>query len=152
MYPDALDVQLLLALIQQVWDSGESSGYLNSVTQDPVPGASEKEVLLQVAVADAQVTTLGAHIMARAYDAKLIEEPFRPIWGLETVGSGHAGSALVEFDYGLYEPPENIPPDPDTDPHEDPRRDPAGQLQHHCFFRPSCVVIRQAKKGQRESA
>ena len=110
MYPEPLDVQLLLALSQQVWDSGESSGYLNAVTRDPLPGATQKDVLLHVAVADAQVTTLGAHIMARAYDAKLIEEPFRPVWGLETVSSGHQGSALVEFDYGLYEPPENIPP------------------------------------------
>ena len=50
-------------------------------------GATAKDVLLQVAVGDAQVTTLGAHIMARAYGAKLIEEPFRPIWGLETVSA-----------------------------------------------------------------
>jgi len=139
MYPDALDVQLLLALSQQVWDSGETAGYLNAVTHDPLPDAPEKEVLLQVAIADAQVTTLGAHIMARAYGAVLIEEPARPIWGLETVPSGHVGSALVEFDYGLHEPYENRPPDPDTDPHESPRRDPAGQLQMHTFFQTGVI-------------
>ena len=139
MYPDPLDVQLLLALGQQVWDSGETSGYLNSVTIDPLPDTPEKDVLLQVAIADAQVTTLGAHIMARGYDAVLIEEPARPVWGLETVPSGHVGSALVEFDYGLFEPPENIPPDPSTDPHESPRRDLAGQLQMHTFFQTGVI-------------
>jgi hypothetical protein len=135
MYPDALDVQFLLALNQTVWDAGEASGYLNAVTHDPIEDTPEKDVLLQVAIADAQVTTLGAHIMARGYGAVLIEEPVRPVWGLETVPSGHVGSALVEFDYGLFEPVENIPPDEDQfDPHESPRRDTAGQLQMHTFF------------------
>ena len=96
-------------------------------------------MLLQVAVADAQVTTLGAHVMARGYGAALIEEPFRPVWGLETVPSGHEGSALVEFDYGLEEPVENIPPNAETDPHERPRRDTAGQEQMHRFFETGIV-------------
>ena len=104
------------------------------MNQDPLQGTVAKDVLLQVAIADAQVTTLGAHVMARSYDAKLIEEPAREVYGIETVASGHTGSALVEFDYGLYEPPENIPPDADTDPHERPRRDLAGQMQMHTFF------------------
>jgi hypothetical protein len=134
MYPDALDVQFLLALNQTVWDAGEASGYLNSVTHDPIEDTPEKDVLLQVAIGDAQVTTLGAHIMARAYGAALIEDPVRPVWGLETVPSGHVGSALVEFDYGLHEPVENLPPDDEQDPHETPRRDAAGQLQMHTFF------------------
>lgn len=134
MYPDALDVQFLLALNQTVWDPGEASGYLNAVTHNPLENTPEKDVLLQVAIADAQVTTLGAHIMARGYGAALIEDPVRPVWGLETVPSGHVGSALVEFDYGLFEPVENLPPDPDTDPHERPRRDLAGQQQMHTFF------------------
>lgn len=134
MYPDALDVQFILALNQTLWDAGESSGYLQTITRDPLEGTEAKAVLLQVAIADAQVTTLGAHVMARSYDAALIEPTARDVYGLETVPSGHTGSALVEFDYGLYEPPENIPPDADTDPHERPRRDAAGQLQMHTFF------------------
>ncbi len=134
MYPDALDVQFILALNQTLWDPGESAGFLHTMNQDPLQGTVAKDVLLQVAIADAQVTTLGAHVMARSYGAKLIEEPARDVYGIETVPSGHTGSALVEFDYGLYEPPENIPPDADTDPHERPRRDLAGQMQMHTFF------------------
>lgn len=134
MYPDPLDVQYILAMNQTLWDAGEASGYVNTVNLAPLPGTPAKDVLLQVAIADAQVTTLGAHIMARSYDAPLIEDPARPVWGLETAASGHEGSALVEFDYGLVEPVENIPPDAEQDPHETPRRDAAGQLQMHTFF------------------
>jgi len=134
MYPEPIDVQFILAMNQTLWDGGESSGYLHAITEEPLEGVGTKDVLLQVAIGDAQVTTLGAHIMARSYGAKLIEDPAREVFGLETVPSGHTGSALVEFDYGLYEPPENIPPDADQDPHESPRRDAAGQLQMHTFF------------------
>jgi hypothetical protein len=138
-YPDPGHVQLLLALIQTIWDSGEASGYAQVVTDDPLADTPAKDVLLQVAIGDAQVTTLGAHVMARAYGARLIEDPVRPVWGLETVASGHEGSALVEFDYGLHEPFENTPPDAETDPHEYPRRDLAGQEQIHTFFQTGIV-------------
>ena len=134
MYPEPVDVQLILAMNQTLWDAGESSGYLNTLNQAPLPDTPAKSVLLQVAIGDAQVTTLGAHVMARSYDAKLIEDPAREVWGVETVPSGHMGSALVEFDYGLSEPVENIPPDDEHDPHESPRREAAGQLQMHHFF------------------
>ncbi|MEC9391467.1 MAG: hypothetical protein VX944_15450 [Myxococcota bacterium] len=145
MYPDALDVQFILALNQTLWDAGESAGYLNAITRDPLEGVGPKSVLLQVAIGDAQVTTLGAHVMARSYDAPMIAPTARDVYGIETVPSGHVGSALVEFDYGLYEPPENIPPDPDTDPHERPRRDAAGMLQMHTFF--STGVVEQYCEG-----
>jgi len=145
MYPDALDVQFILALNQTLWDAGESAGYLNAITRDPLEGVGPKSVLIQVAIGDAQVTTLGAHVMARSYDAPMIEPTARDVFGIETVPSGHRGSALVEFDYGLYEPPENIPPDPDTDPHERPRRDAAGMLQMNTFF--STGVVEQFCEG-----
>jgi len=138
-FPDSAHVQFILALVQTLWDSGEASGYANTITQAPLPDTPAKDVLLQVAIGDAQVTTLGAHVMARAYGAKLIEDPFRPIWGLDTVSSGHEGSALVEFDYGLAVPFENTPPDIETDPHEYPRRDPAGQEQLHTFFQTGVI-------------
>jgi pimeloyl-ACP methyl ester carboxylesterase len=139
MFEDPLQVQLLLALNQTIWDPGEAAGYMHMVNREPLPDTNAKDVLLQVAIADAQVTTLGAHIMARGYGAKLIEEPQREIWGLETVPSGHEGSALVEFDYGLTEPVENIPPGDEHDPHEYPRKDLAGQQQMHIFFQTGVV-------------
>ena len=139
MFPDPAHVQLILAVNQTVWDSGESSGYAQVLSSDPLPGTPAKQVLLQVAIGDAQVTTLGAHVMARSYGAALIEEPARDVWGLETVPSGHEGSALVEFDYGLDEPVTNTPPDASVDPHESPRRDLAGQEQLHMFLQTGVI-------------
>lgn len=133
MYPDPAQVMLWLGYMQTLWDQGEPSGYGLTVNQDPLPDTPAKQVLIQVAVGDVQVTTLGAHIMARSYGAALIDEPVRPVWGLETQSSGWTGSALVEFDYGLSEPFENTPPTGE-DPHEWPRREEAGQEQMYTFF------------------
>jgi hypothetical protein len=134
MYPDPIDVQFILAMNQTLWDPGEAAGFIHAVNAAPLADTPPKDVLLQVAIGDAQVSTLGAHIMARAYGAKLIEDPVRPVWGLDTVPSGHTGSALVEFDYGLSVPDENLPPDSADDPHGRPRQDLAGQEQMHLFF------------------
>lgn len=138
-WSDQKDLSLWIGLVQTLWDSAEPSGYLTSTTADPLPGTPEKDVLLQVAMADGQVADIGAHYMARAYGAPLIEEPARVPWGLETVASGHVGSAIVEFDYGIEIPVENLPP-AGPDPHEWPRRDRAGQDQIDHFFRTGEVV------------
>ena len=58
------------------------------MNQDPPEGMEAKDVLLQVAIGDAQVTTLGAHIMARAYGASTIAPETRPIWGCQRPRAG----------------------------------------------------------------
>jgi hypothetical protein len=140
MFPDPAHVQFILAVNQTLWDSGEASGYAQAMNRSPLEDTPAKQVLIQVAMGDAQVTTLGAHVMARSYGASLVENPAREVWGLETVASGHTGSALVEFDYGLEVPFNNTPPDDSTDPHENPRRDLAGQQQLHTFLETGEVV------------
>ncbi len=133
MYPDPAHISLWLAYIQTFWDEGESTGYATTVNGDPLDGTPEKTILHQVAIGDAQVTTLGAEFLARGHGASLIGSPIREVWGLDTVEST-TGSALVEWDYGLSEPYENLPPSADTDPHELPRREFDGQEQLHHFF------------------
>lgn len=140
-WDDPAEIGLIIGLMQTLWDPGEASGWMRSMNEQPVEGSPETEVLLQVAIGDAQVSTLGAHIMARAYGAKLIEEPVREVWGLETVSSGHVGSALVEWDYGISEPFTNVPPeDGAEDPHEYPRRSPAGMLQLAHFLETGEII------------
>jgi hypothetical protein len=97
-------------------------------------------VLLQVAVKDNQVTTLGAHYQARAYGARTIAPQTRPIWGLEEAEGDWEGSALVEFLYTDLpdEPSLAVPPD-GPDPHECPRREPMGQLQLRDFLEEGVV-------------
>ncbi len=138
-WPDPKDISLWLALVQTVWDSAEPAGYVDSTAANPLPDTPAKDVLMQVAIGDKQVTPLGAQWMARAYGAPLIGSPARPVWGLETVASGHAGSALVEYDYGIEVPDLNVPPET-PDPHEWPRREFSGQEQINAFFETGTVV------------
>lgn len=140
MYPDQRDISMWMALMQNLWDSAEPGGYGRQVTEEPLWGFP-KQILIQDAIGDAQVTTLGAQNMARAYGAVLIDPPLQEVWGLETKASGWKGSAIAEYDYGVPPVPfDNTPPDPDYDTHEDTRRNPAAQRQLWTFLTTGTVV------------
>jgi hypothetical protein len=140
-FVDHRDIALLLAAFQTVWDPGEAGGYAHALTRDPLPGTPPKRVLLQVAVGDAQVSTLGAHILARSYGAVSVGPAVRPIWGVPEQTAPIEGSALVEWLYtdGSTEPVENLPPSADGDTHECPRREPEAQLQLSTFLKTGIV-------------
>lgn len=140
MYPDYLEITLWLGLMQTLWDSAEPSGYLDSIHKDPLPGSEPKDVLIQVAIGDAQVSTLGAHIQARGIGARLLSSPVREVWGLETAQDGSTGSGLVEWDYGLEEPFTSTPPEQETDPHGRVRKEFESQEQLHHFLQTGELV------------
>jgi hypothetical protein len=126
---DHREIMLLVGgLIQQLWDPTESAGWLRDLGGD---AAVPKEVLMQVAIGDAQVTTLGAHVMARALGASTVAPQTREIWGVEEREPPFMGPALVEWEYtDVPEEPEGaIPPDADLDPHECPRREDEAKSQ-----------------------
>lgn len=118
---NALDVQMNLALIQGLWDRAEPTGYSKYIRTDRFPNTPAHEVLIQVSKSDHQVTTLGAHIMARTIGGVVNLAPLiRPVWGLEVVTGMHTGSGMIEVDFGNPEVPVgNSPPwgDSLTDPH-----------------------------------
>ncbi len=130
-FPDAADVSLTIALFQLLWDTGESSGWIHRVANSE----SSKRVLLQAAIGDRSLSTYGAHVLARAAGAKLLQPAAREVFGLTPVeGPLSTGSAYVEFDYGL-EPFTEAVIDPDApDPHENPRIDRRGQDQIRKFL------------------
>jgi hypothetical protein len=139
MYPEPLQVAMWMGYMQTLWDSAESSGYARAINSEPLADTPAKEILMQAAIGDAQVTTLGAQNQARAYGAALIEEPVREVWGLPVKESGYIGSALIEWDYGLAEPYENLPPDGDTDPHGRTRKEPESMQQLDTFLRTGVI-------------
>ncbi len=75
-----------------------------------------------------------------------IEPMFRPIWGVESYSeedqatAPYVGSAIVEFDFGLNEPIENIPVREGDDPHGDVRRNPRALEQTLHFFRTGEII------------
>src|SRR6185503_11395868 len=116
-FTDPIDLQIALELAQMFWDRAEPTGYSHRI-EKPLPGTPAHRVLLQVAIGDHQVTTLGAHVMARAIGAKSLEPAVRPIFGVEQASTPYEGSAMVEYDFGLPpEPTTNVPMRAGEDPH-----------------------------------
>ncbi|MEM6290684.1 MAG: hypothetical protein AAGA54_05440 [Myxococcota bacterium] len=117
-YPQAFDQQMLLALVQLLWDRAEPSGYARHIITDTLPNTPSHEVLLLDSIGDHQVTTLGAHVMARSIGIPLLAPAVRDVWGLEEAEGADVGSALVEYDFGLRpEPLVNEPMREGDDPH-----------------------------------
>jgi hypothetical protein len=118
---NARDTQMNLALIQGLWDRAEPTGYSKYIRTNRLPDTPAHEVLIQVSKADHQVTNLGAHIMARTIGGVVNLAPLiREVWGIEVVSGEHAGSAMLEVDFGNPDAPiTNIPHWGDTmdDPH-----------------------------------
>jgi hypothetical protein len=144
-YPNALDIQMAIGLDQMLWDRSEPSGFSTSITSNLFPGTPPHTVLMQVSIGDHQVTTLGAHILARAAGAVTLSPANRPIYAINEVTPPYTGPAtIVEYDFGLPPVPiTNVPMRMGTDPHGELRQTPAaisqathflltGEVQSYC--------------------
>lgn len=69
-YPAPLDQQMVFALIQMLWDRGETNGYAAHLNDDPLPNTPPKRVLLHPALGDHQVSTWAADAEARTLGAR----------------------------------------------------------------------------------
>ncbi len=156
-YPDELEQQLVLSLVQMLWDRGESNGYAHRITDDPLPNTPPHEVLMDVGVGDHQVTNFSAETMARTVGAgihnPIVYEGRWPGvdvgWNLPPMTYPWTDSALVYWDSGPIRdggtlgtnvpPIENIPNRDGEDPHELPRRTPAEQQMVSDFLQPDNV-------------
>ena len=141
-YRDPIERQLVLALIQMLWDRAEGNGYAHRLTTDPLPDTPPHEVMLQVAFSDHQVSNHAAEVFARTIGAPIMlpglpggrhweELPYYT----ETARYPYQGSALIYWDSGNAQPPNgNIPADEGGDPHGHPRDEPAGGWQEAHFL------------------
>jgi hypothetical protein len=113
-YPNPLERALLYSFIQNVWDHGETDGYAENLTENPLPGTPAHSVLMTVGFGDHQVTNWASEIEARTIGASLREpvlDPGRypgpvPYWGIPRIESfpftGRA--AMVVGDLGPRRP------------------------------------------------
>ncbi|MEX2458356.1 MAG: hypothetical protein WD770_05170 [Actinomycetota bacterium] len=159
MFPDKKEQQVVMALLQMLWDRAEGNGYAQHMTIDPLPNTPAHQVLMHVALGDFQVTNQAAEVQARTIRARAMDtalapgrhwsadpdwwfsmEPFRR----DEQGAilPHRGSALVYWDSGNLLPPNgNVPPAEDGgDPHEDPRRDRRAGDQKAAFWLTGMVI------------
>ncbi len=139
-YPDSRDHMMLLNYAQMLWDRIEPTGYAPYLLADTFPGTEPKEVLIRAAVGDHQVTNYGAHIMARSLGIPHLDTGIRDIWGLESQAGPIAGSAYVEYEFGLpADPVVNTPQRACEDPHGEVRQLDEARQQMDTFFRTGSI-------------
>jgi hypothetical protein len=144
---DGVASQLVLGLAQMSWDKSEPSGFAPYMTDDPFPNTPPHHVLLHVGRGDHQVTTYGAHILARAIGAAQLEsdDALQPVWdsyyGIDQVKAPIENrSLLVEYEFGLAENPDDNQPNEDgCDPHDRVRVLDPSYDQPDQFFRTGVV-------------
>ena len=155
-YPDAVDQQVLYALVQMLWDRAEANGYALHMTDDPLPNTPRHQVMLQVAYGDHQVSNLTAEVEARTIGADLkwpALGPASPHWSVDpsfgmrhaTFGRASRGRSVLVYWYSAdrhnrVPPTANVPDAAGQDPHEDPRRDGAASDQVARFLRTGELV------------
>ncbi len=141
-YKRGREIQLVLGLVQMLWDRTEPSGYAPYISANMLPGTPKHDVLLHVAIGDYQVTPLGAHLIARAVGAKNVKPVNRSIWGIPEADAPFMGSGIMEFGFGLPEAPKtNTPPTGpgSDDPHDKVRVLEAAQKQSDVFFKTGSI-------------
>ncbi|RFU39041.1 hypothetical protein DZF91_24495, partial [Actinomadura logoneensis] len=150
-YPDKLQQQLVLNLIQMLWDRGEGDGYAAHVTRDPLPGTPAHRVLVHEAFGDHQVANIATEVMARTLGDVPVRQPalapgrkpdVTPFWGLPALTRyPHAGSGLVIWDSGTPAPPlTNTPNTAGSDPHGDTRGSAEAMSQVATFLATGRIV------------
>jgi hypothetical protein len=125
-YPDPIDQQLVFGLMQMLWDRGETSGYVQHLTNRPYNLTPPHQVIMDVAFGDHQVATITSDNIARTlkiplYQPALPDEVFDSIYspddmpedpasqyffGLDAIGKfPYSGSALFYWYSGTLAPP-----------------------------------------------
>ncbi|MDX2086748.1 MAG: hypothetical protein SFX73_02805 [Kofleriaceae bacterium] len=114
-YPDAFDATFMINLLQNWWDRTEPTAVADVITDGGFPDTPPKQVFMQMAIADDEVSNLGTEYQARTMkDIKVLTpSPYVP-QGLEGT-AGPVQSGLVIYDFGLggtipdtnVAPPEN---------------------------------------------
>jgi hypothetical protein len=109
-YPNELERQLTLAMIQTLWDRAEANGYAHHVTRDPLPNTPLHRVLMTPAFGDHQVTNWATEVMARTYGVSMRRPAVDPgrhpagdhaYWGIPAIGTyPFSGSAMVIGEIG----------------------------------------------------
>lgn len=133
--PDARDQQIFLGVTQMAWDRVEPNGYSKYIAKDTLPGTQPHQVLMRAALGDHQVTTWGAHVMARAVGATHLDTGLRDIWDLPNTPGPLTTSAYIEYDFGLpHEPLCNVPLSLCDDPHGKLRKLDEARAQLNTFL------------------
>ncbi len=99
-YPDPFDDVMVINLMQQQWDRTEATSVVDTILPHTFPGTPQKQVLMQMAIADDEVSNIGSEMWARTMNVPVImPSPYVP-FGLQT-SSMPVPNGLVIYDFGL---------------------------------------------------
>jgi hypothetical protein len=161
-YPNEIERQQILAMLQMLWDRGDANGYAQHMTSRPYANTPAHTVLLEMAFGDHQVTNWATEVEARTIGARVrmpALDPGRspevtPYYGIPAITSfPYSGSALVVWDTGPIRtvngetlgtappPAANVPNRDGVDPHEAPRSEPSNRTQKSAFLRTGGNVV-----------
>jgi hypothetical protein len=104
-YQDPLDQQILLVLLQPEWDFTDPAGFAPHLLGSPLPSAPVKQILVQEAIHDAQVTNVSTRVLARTMGLAGIDLEV-PVFGITQVAAPQS-SAYTQWDVT----PTPVPPD-----------------------------------------
>ncbi|HVM95080.1 MAG TPA: hypothetical protein VMT89_01770 [Candidatus Acidoferrales bacterium] len=149
-YPKRYDRIIGVTVAQLLWDRGETNGYANHVTDDPLPNTPLHDVLLLGAVGDHQVTEYSLRVEAATMGAEAhvpIAESGRvvevdPGWLLKPISDyPYNGSAYFLWDTGSPSSPlGNVPPHDGHDPHDDTPNIPEVRQLKDQFWHPDGAI------------
>ncbi|HEU0030709.1 MAG TPA: hypothetical protein VFQ53_08750 [Kofleriaceae bacterium] len=120
-YPNAFDDALIINLMQNQWDRTEPTGVADVILGEGFPGTPKKQVFMQIAIADDEVSNVASEYQARTMGIPVLTpSPYIP-FGLEST-STPVGSGMIIYDFGLGAtiPLTNEAP-PDNDVHSNIR-------------------------------
>jgi hypothetical protein len=96
-YPDRVDQQIILEIMQASLDPVDGMSIARHVLVDPLPGNPAKQVLLQMAVHDAQVPNIASEMAARTLELPLLSSSPKAVYGMTPV-DGPQKSAFTIWD------------------------------------------------------
>lgn len=135
-YPDPVQRTLSGALIQQLWDRSEPSGWYHHTIPGTVPNTPAHDVLVHMSTSDAEVSNLATEIMVRSMGMPQVAPVVKTYVDIDEMTAPFTGSAMVEANGGYPPiPTTNVPP-ADNDAHGQMRGLPAIQAQIDAFLRP----------------
>ncbi len=140
-YPDPLDAELAIGLLQMRWDRVEGAGVAHTVLAGAPTGVPAKQLLLQITLGDEQVANVGSYWLARTMAIPILGPSPTTPWGLSVrPGPLPGGSALVVMDGGAPPAPvANVPP-ATTGMHQLTGKQPASWRQIKAFYTTGRII------------
>jgi hypothetical protein len=141
-FPSPLDRQIVIALVQVVFDPTDPINFALHAVNDPL-GTPAKTILIQESYGDALVPNLATETLARTMGLPGLAPLVSPVYGITEAASPLSGSGFTIFNTNPTPMPgdTNVPMNSDNIAHEGCRRLIGAVEQMKEFFKPDGRVV-----------